>query len=114
MAVTVASAPAKIILFGEHAVVYGRPAIAVPISQVRAEAIVEDGQQTGIRLKAPDLGREYGLNEAHADDPFARAVQIVLESAQSRPEIMFNRPPNLTRRYQWQHNFLCRRQQAIS
>jgi len=56
MAVTVASAPAKIILFGEHAVVYGRPAIAVPISQVRAEAIVEDSLRSGIRLRAPNLG----------------------------------------------------------
>lgn len=79
MAVTVASAPAKIILFGEHAVVYGRPAIAVPISQVRAEAIVEDSLRSGIRLRAPNLGREYWLNEAPDGDPFARAVQSVLE-----------------------------------
>lgn len=34
------SAPAKIILFGEHAVVYGQPAIAVPISNLRATAQV--------------------------------------------------------------------------
>ncbi len=81
MAVTVASAPAKIILFGEHAVVYGRPAIAVPISQVRAEAIVEDSLMHGIKLRAPDLGRESWLTEAQDSDPFARAVQIVLETA---------------------------------
>lgn len=36
-----ASAPAKVILFGEHAVVYGIPAIAVPVSSLRAYATVE-------------------------------------------------------------------------
>ena len=47
-----ASASGKIILFGEHAVVYGRPAIAVPVTQVRATATIT-ASPAGQRLDAP-------------------------------------------------------------
>lgn len=79
MPATTATAPGKIILFGEHAVVYGQPAIAAPVTQVRAEAIVEDSHWAGVRLYAPDLGRDYWLAGASEDDPFARAVRLVAE-----------------------------------
>jgi mevalonate kinase len=85
MSKTTASSPAKIILFGEHAVVYGRPAIAAPLSQVRAVAIVEDRDHSGILLIAPDLKRRYWLRQARSEDPFARAVRITLD-ALSLPE----------------------------
>lgn len=72
-----ATAPAKIILFGEHAVVYGRPAVAVPLSQIRAAAVIEPNQQQGVQLLAPDLGIEKTLVEAGEDDALALAVRQV-------------------------------------
>ncbi|MGH2537423.1 MAG: mevalonate kinase [Candidatus Promineifilaceae bacterium] len=81
MPTTIASAPGKVILFGEHAVVYGRPAIAAPLSHLRATAVVQDGPWDGLILRAADLGREAPFEGAAADDPFARAVQVVLAAA---------------------------------
>lgn len=52
---TRASAPGKIILFGEHAVVYGRPAIAAPVGQVRATAEVVASSVGQHVLNLPDL-----------------------------------------------------------
>ena len=51
-------ASGKVILFGEHAVVYGWPAIAVPVTQVQAQAEVEDAERgEGITIVAMDLGQ---------------------------------------------------------
>ncbi len=78
---TIATAPGKIILFGEHAVVYSRPAIAAPVTQLRATARVEDTTERGVRLCALDLNREYWLADARDDDPFSRAVLSVAQTA---------------------------------
>lgn len=72
-----ATAPGKIILFGEHAVVYGRPAIAVPLSEVRATAVVEPNRQQGVQLIAPDLGVKKNLAETGPNDALALAVRQV-------------------------------------
>ncbi|MCB8968737.1 MAG: mevalonate kinase [Ardenticatenaceae bacterium] len=71
-----ASAPGKIILFGEHAVVYGRPAIAAPVSQVRATATVTPAE-TGVRLIAPDLNTAQWLHEADPNDALAAALHHI-------------------------------------
>lgn len=76
-----ASAPGKVILFGEHAVVYGRPAIAAPVTQVRATALVENSDQPGIHIIAPDLEADFWLAEAGEDNPLALAVSLVLSAA---------------------------------
>jgi mevalonate kinase len=64
----VASAPAKLILCGEHAVVYGRPAIALPLSAIRAHAEISAGAPgSGIVLHARDFERRWTLAEEPDD-----------------------------------------------
>ena len=81
MTLTKASAPGKIILFGEHAVVYGQPAIAAPLTQLRAWARVSDGQKPGVYISAPDLHEEHWLHESDEDDALAFAVRLVQQAA---------------------------------
>lgn len=66
---TKASAAGKVILLGEHAVVYGRPAIAVPVSDVRATAEVTPlAGDVGVLIVAEDLGQSYRLDEPPETD----------------------------------------------
>jgi mevalonate kinase len=91
-----ATAPGKVILFGEHAVVYGRAAIAAPVSQVRASAVVSGSDTPGVRLIAPDLGADFLLAGANENEPLAsgtptaaaliRALALYLE----RPDLATN------------------------
>ena len=72
-----ASAPGKIILFGEHAVVYGQPALAVPVTQVHAEVQVSDSSRAGIWIEAPEIDLHTELNSLPADHPLATIIHNV-------------------------------------
>lgn len=71
---TASSAPGKIILFGEHAVVYGRPALAVPVTQVHADVDVLDSTRAGIWIDAPDVDLHAELNTLPSDHPIASVI----------------------------------------
>jgi mevalonate kinase len=71
---TTSSAPGKIILFGEHAVVYGQPALAVPVIQVHADVEVLDSPRAGIWIHAPDVNLHAELNTLPSDHPVASVI----------------------------------------
>jgi mevalonate kinase len=78
------SAAGKAILFGEHAVVYGQPAIAVPVDQVRARATATQAEAgSGLTIIAADLGREIRLAESQEADPLALAARLTLSHLES-------------------------------
>jgi mevalonate kinase len=84
-----ASAPGKIILLGEHAVVYGRPAVAVPVPQVRAEVQVARSPRPGIWIDAPDIGLRGDLDSLPDAEPLPALVGSLLKGFQleSRPDL---------------------------
>ena len=70
------SAPGKIILFGEHAVVYGRPALAIPVTQVRATVDVWPAEHRGVWIDAPDIRLKAALREIPSDHALAQSLLL--------------------------------------
>jgi mevalonate kinase len=73
-----AAACGKVILFGEHAVVYGRPAIAVPVTHVQATATIEPSEH-GLIIHAADIDRSIAVDAANPIDPLVSIVNLTLE-----------------------------------
>jgi mevalonate kinase len=81
------AAPGRVILFGEHAVVYGQPSVAVPVHDRRAIATVRSGPAgQGTILHAVDLGRCYALADAPPDDALALIARLTLRSLAVAPD----------------------------
>lgn len=74
------SAPGKIILFGEHAVVYNHPAIAVAID-LRAKSSISASSEQNSILSVPDLfpKKLFNLNLATLPENLA-ALKFVIDS----------------------------------
>lgn len=70
------SAAAKLILLGEHAVVYGQPAIAVPLSSLRAYADYSPSDR-GFEIVARDLDQR--VIDFDADDPLMATARLTLD-----------------------------------
>jgi mevalonate kinase len=79
MALIESSAPGKVILFGEHAVVYGKPAIAVPVTEVQVIVTAEPAPLgSGLTLVASNLDKSFCLSTASQDEPLAAAARLTL------------------------------------
>ncbi len=81
-------APAKIILFGEHAVVYNQPAIAVPVTSLTAQATISSASTgDGLYIDAKDLNMLFpiSLNADVMDNALALTAQKVLSNLNIKP-----------------------------
>lgn len=74
--ISTGSAPGKVILVGEHAVVYGQPAIAVPLNNLHATATITSAGHYLEKLvvDAPGIALHTSFNKLAEDHPLAAAI----------------------------------------
>jgi mevalonate kinase len=74
-----ASACGKIILLGEHAAVYGFPALAVPVRSLRTWAEHAEGE-VPLRIEAPLIGLDARMPDLPAGHPLVVCIQLASEA----------------------------------
>lgn len=81
MPVISSSACAKLILLGEHAVVYGQPALAIPFSGLKVRCVIEpwiNGPTGTLQINARKLQLNQPLQVLPEDNFLRKAVELVL------------------------------------
>jgi mevalonate kinase len=76
------SAPGKLILCGEHAVVYGQPAIALPVMQIctKTKIFAKPLSAPGaVRIVATQIGIDQDFASLAETSPIVRSLRLVLE-----------------------------------
>lgn len=83
----VVQAPGKIILFGEHAVVYGQPAIAAPVTHVQTTATVAARPAGhGLLLDLPDVQQRVPVLTANPGQPLAHVARLAWQAFGVQPD----------------------------
>lgn len=77
------SAPGKLMLFGEHAVVYGGPCIVTAVNQ-RMRVVVETTKDREIELKAPEVGLKHFKDSVSASlDRLPKGARFVFSAVKN-------------------------------
>ena len=87
-----ASAPGKVILFGEHAVVYGKPAIAVAVDK-RAIIKISENEKDHIRVHIDNLGASATLDQLNHEISVENGKSGILKYVLEALKMVHNASP---------------------